>query len=61
MPKADAQELAELSAAMDALEEDSEGDLEDDFLLTATEVGWMRCDACCNGMGFPTPQLYPIP
>ena len=36
--RADVQELAELDAAEAALESGSEGDLEDDFLLTATQV-----------------------
>lgn len=48
VPKADALELAELSAAMEALEDDSEGDLEDDFLLTATEVCVMLCRLRCG-------------
>lgn len=48
VPKADALELAELSAAMEALEDDSEGDLEDDFLLTATEVCVMLCRLGCG-------------
>lgn len=38
VPRADAAELVELSAAMEALEEEDEGDLEDDFLLAATQV-----------------------
>ena len=42
VPRADAAELAELSAAMEALDEDSEGDLEDDFLLAATQVRAQR-------------------
>ena len=41
VPKADAAELAELSAAMEALEEEEEGDLEDDFLLAATHVRFL--------------------
>ena len=40
--RADVQELAELDAAAAALESGSEGDLEDDFLLTATQVHHSR-------------------
>lgn len=36
--RADLAELAELDAALAAMESGSEGDLEDDFLLTATQV-----------------------